>query len=602
VGEAMDVERRMSISGRARDVLLVLAATFIVLAVHAVTGFKTLSDLGGDNDSLLRLVQIRDLLAGQGWFDPYQYRMGPEGGFAMHWSRLVDAPVAAIMLAMSALGLVPAGAEAVAQVVWPTLLLALTLFFILRMARLFGGEKAVLPAAVLGGSALYFLGIFAPAALDHHNVQLLLACACLYLLLRARHDRGAALPAGVCAALMLAVGMETAPVVAALGTCVAALFLFAPARERLVARNFGLGFAAASALVFFATIAPSAWAQAQCDAFSVVQFMLAALSGLGLALVGMIPAASGTFGRRLLALGLLGLSVVLVAVLAFPQCLASPYGGLDPRLTNLWLDHVSEARSLFALAAEDPAVLAARYATPLLALALMALRLRAGSWRREDCLVGAVLAVAFLVSVWQVRGSTFSIPLAVVPLSAWIAGWRARAEASASPGVSLRMVAVWLLSINASWTGAAAAASVAVEGNRAAEAASASRCTRASDYALLAAQPATTVLAISNLGSPILAYSGHRVFSGPYHRNVAGNLLALDALMGTPADARRIVESHHVGLVALCRGNSESRLLSEHAPESLLAGMMEGEVPGWLELLPESAGQPLQIYRVRPGH
>ncbi|MEP9397710.1 GtrA family protein [Mesorhizobium sp. KR2-14] len=594
----------MSISGRARAVLLVLAATFIVLAVHAVTGFKTLSDLGGDNDSLLRLVQIRDLLAGQGWFDPHQYRMGPEGGFAMHWSRLVDAPVAAIMLAMSALGLAPAGAETVAQVVWPTLLLALTLFFILRMARLFGGEKAVLPAAVLGGSALYFLGIFAPAALDHHNVQLLLACACLYLLLRARQERAAALPAGVCAALMLAVGMETAPVVAAVGTCVAALFLFAPAHERLVARNFGLGFAAASTAVFFATIAPSAWAQAQCDAFSVVQFVLAALSGLGLALVTTIPAAAGTFGRRLLALGLVGFLVALAAVLAFPQCLASPYAGLDPRLTSLWLDHVSEARSLFALASEDPAVLAARYATPLLALALMAMRLRAGGWRREDSLVGAVLAVSFLVSIWQVRGSTFSISLAVVPLSAWIAGWRARAEASSSPGVSLRMVAVWLLSINASWTGAAAAASVAVEGNRTADAdaASASRCTRASDYALLATQPATMVLAISNLGSPILAYSGHHVFSGPYHRNVAGNLLALDALMGTPAEAERIVERHHVGLVALCRGNSESRLLSEQAPVSLLAGVMEGAVPGWLELLPESAGQPLEIYRVRPDH
>ena len=49
----------------------------------------------GDNDSLLRLVEIRDLLGGQGWFDLHQYRMGPPGGFVMHWSRLVDAPIAA---------------------------------------------------------------------------------------------------------------------------------------------------------------------------------------------------------------------------------------------------------------------------------------------------------------------------------------------------------------------------------------------------------------------------------------------------------------------------------------------------------------------------
>ena len=61
-------------------------------------GFPTLPTATGDNDSLLRLVEIRDLIGGQGWFDLHQYRMGPQGGFVMHWSRLVDAPIAAIIL------------------------------------------------------------------------------------------------------------------------------------------------------------------------------------------------------------------------------------------------------------------------------------------------------------------------------------------------------------------------------------------------------------------------------------------------------------------------------------------------------------------------
>ena len=39
----------------------------------------------------------------------------------------------------------------------------------------------------------------------------------------------------------------------------------------------------------------------------------------------------------------------------FPQCLAAPYANLDPRLKELWLDHVDEAQSLFKLIAEDPA-------------------------------------------------------------------------------------------------------------------------------------------------------------------------------------------------------------------------------------------------------
>jgi hypothetical protein len=39
------------------------------------------------------LVQVRDLLAGQGWFDLHQYRLGPDGGTLMHWSRIPDIPI-----------------------------------------------------------------------------------------------------------------------------------------------------------------------------------------------------------------------------------------------------------------------------------------------------------------------------------------------------------------------------------------------------------------------------------------------------------------------------------------------------------------------------
>jgi hypothetical protein len=111
--------------------------------------------------------------------------------------------------------------------------------------------------------------------------------------------------------------------------------------------------------------------------------------------------------------------------------------------------------------------------------------------------------------------------------------------------------------------------------------------------------PPTTVLAISNLGSPILAFTGHRVLAGPYHRNVAGNLLVFDALLGSAADARAIVESHHVGLVALCRGNTESRLFAAKAPDGFLAGLMRGSVPDWLEPVAGTGGTPLELYRVK---
>ncbi|MEW6629845.1 MAG: GtrA family protein [Pseudomonadota bacterium] len=583
------------------DLALALIATLVVLAINAATGFRGLFDAGGDNDSLLQLVQVRDLLAGQGWFDLHQYRMGLEGGFVMHWSRLLDAPEALAILAASAVtGNVPF-AEQVVQVLWPALLFWLTLFFTARAARSFGDEGALLPALVIGAAAYHFIGIYSPGALDHHNIQLMLTMASLSLLLDAPNRPWLALPAGICAALTIAIGMESAPYAGMLGVLVAVLFLIDGARERLAARNFGIGFAGVSAFAFFATVPMSAWGQAQCDTFSVVHFAVAMLAGTGLAAIAAIGAASGTRQRRLVSLGVLAAVLGAVVIVLFPQCLAAPYADLDPRLKDLLISHINETQSLLTLLANNPARVPARYATPLVAMVLMALRLFRGGWRRQDSIVGTLLGVAFLVSAWEIRGSTFSIAFAVIPLSAWIAQWRERAKVSPSLGVGLRLAAVWLLSVNAAWTGAAAAASLAFETKTTAVAdwEADKFCQKKASFAPLAGMPGTTVLAISNLGSSILAYTGHRVLAGTYHRNAAGNLVTLDAFLGSADDARRIVVAHHVGLVAICSGSPETELLVRTAPQGFLAGMLRGTAPDWLEPVAETKGNPIELYRVR---
>ena len=167
------------------DLILASIAALAGLALNAATGFGGLTDAGGDNDSLLQLVEVRDLLNGQGWFDMHQYRMGLEGGFVMHWSRLLDAPLAAGIAGLSSLtGSMPL-AEKIVQVLWPALLFWMTLFATARAARSFAGTGAVLPSVIIGAAAYYFIGIYAPGSLDHHNVQLMLTMASLALLMQA---------------------------------------------------------------------------------------------------------------------------------------------------------------------------------------------------------------------------------------------------------------------------------------------------------------------------------------------------------------------------------------------------------------------------------
>src|SRR5580692_6682982 len=78
-----------------------------------------------DTDSAMRLAQVRDLLHGQAWFDTVQHRMNTPYGLPMHWSRLVDAPLALLMLV----------SESFALPAWPLLLFGAALFLLARIAR-----------------------------------------------------------------------------------------------------------------------------------------------------------------------------------------------------------------------------------------------------------------------------------------------------------------------------------------------------------------------------------------------------------------------------------------------------------------------------------
>ena len=73
---------------------------------------------------------------------------------------------------------------------------------------------------------------------------------------------------------------------------------------------------------------------------------------------------------------------------------------------------------------------------------------------------------------------------------------------------------------------------------------------------------------------------------------------ALDALMGAPAEAEKVVRAEHVTLVAHCPGNSETAALAGWAPNGFAAALDAGRVPAWLTPVPGRADAPLKLYRV----
>ncbi len=116
----------------------------------------------------------------------------------------------------------------------------------------------------------------------------------------------------------------------------------------------------------------------------------------------------------------------------------------------------------------------------------------------------------------------------------------------------------------------------------------------------LAREPVGVVAAVSDLGAPILRFTGHRVLSAPYHRNQGGMLTELHIGLSNPHQAEAFLRGAHVTLLAFCPGNSQTRTLAEAEPEGLYAGLLKGEVPDYLEPVAGPQDAVLRLYRVKP--
>ena len=142
-----------------------------------------------DPDDALRLVEVRDLIAGQSWFDVHQYRIAAPEGVPMHWSRLVDIPLAAMILVLRPFLGQPL-AESVTCVAVPLLTLLAALALLGRLAgRLFTVEIAGF-ACLFAALSVPAMFQFQPLRIDHHAWQIVMALAALNGLAETDRRRG----------------------------------------------------------------------------------------------------------------------------------------------------------------------------------------------------------------------------------------------------------------------------------------------------------------------------------------------------------------------------------------------------------------------------
>lgn len=563
----------------------------------AINGFPGVIDKFSTDDAM-RLVEVRDLLAGQSWYDLVQHRMNPPDGLPMHWSRLIDLPIALIL---GGLRLVVSEqlATELTVTIWPALLFLPALIACAAACRTLAGPAAGVIGAFMMVMSPGVATRYAPGAIDHHGAQIALALILLACALRLDRSLKAGIGAGLAAAVMMAIGMETAPHVAAVAGLIA--LRWAISGDEGMARGaaaFGLSFAGGLAVISVATLSPEAVVAPVCDAVGVGHIVAAGLGGVGLALATRFGGSRPLM--RFAALAQIGVAVGAGIALVAPECLAAPFASLPERVVTDWLSRVQEAQNIIASTIDQPTSSFA-IGMPLLVLVGVAVWAVATAPKEKFwpiATAAAMCAVSCAVTVWQIRGSSLAFALGgvLLPVAALAVGrafgrlWLGLAVMGFSPA-AIALSALGVADIvgmppiptQADFT-----------------------CPSADFAALDAAtrnDPVRDHIALNAIdtGPFVLAHTGMSAVAGPYHRNVDGILAALDAFNGSDETARAVAVSRRAAYIVLCPFGGEATHVASKAPEGFAAALIAGQTPSWLEPIDLGSHARLKAYRVTAG-
>ena len=570
--------------------LLFLAAS-VTLALPAIKGnvFDAMS-----TDDAMRLVEVRDLIGGQGWFDLFQHRLDPPGA-SMHWSRLIDAPLAALILLLKPL-LGMRGAEAVTLYFWPALLFAVALALIAAIARQMSSNIGAMMAAVaLGVLSLPALVHFRAGAIDHHNAQIDLLLALVLMATQIEQSAVKAALGGLMVSLSLAIGIEMLPAISAIGLAIFGLFVWRGAPVARQVGAFGAALAASSLLLAPALLPLSSLTVQVCDAFGGPVLLLVAGGGISLLLMVGIDRYHPTLRMRAASGAALAIVLAGAFLSLFSGCIASPFSHLDPIVVSLWIDNVSEAISFARMLQLFPEKVPAYYGFAIVTMGFAAVALtRSPPPARFRWIVGIVTLAALIgFSFWEVRGAAAASMVAAPIFAASLTVmWPTFASAR-----NLFLLSVLASPVSLDNVGLLAKPLIDVI-FRPHAVPDPSPCRTLSDVASLARLPKGRVMAPIDLGPAILAETADDVFAAPYHRNNDGNAAMLNLMLAPLPTARQMLSDRRVDYVLTCSAAPDPNII-KLAPEGLEARLGRGETPDFLEPLPLVPAQKISVWRVR---
>ncbi len=416
---------------------LAVFATLVLLFIlspHSLLRHFALSD----TDDYTRLTQVMNWLAGQGWYDLGQPRLSPGDGTVIHWSRLVDLPLAAVALLLKPLFGLRAGFMAAAFVV-PIVLLGLILLpLVTSMMRPFVPRARINLAAVMVIFASSVLFNFSPGRVDHHAYQIAIngfGFISLIYLVHCPRRWEPAIAAALSFAAGLWIGGEVFPGLTLFGIILGVMAAWRGGILLSRAALFG-GVLALSAIAVLPLARPwGEWERLEITWFSGAYVLFAVLLGATLILTWFGGRYVVKRELRLALFAALGFMDGALFFLIVPNALAGPYANFELLSAPMVLGHVTEAQPLagfFRGSFSDASSFGHATVAFLQLLFLPFAGLGVVAWnvlknkthrRLSWLLLGAYLLVFLLLSLfWQARVSTHMQLLMLVPVTWFV--WR----------------------------------------------------------------------------------------------------------------------------------------------------------------------------------
>ncbi|WP_050770773.1 hypothetical protein [Roseobacter sp. CCS2] len=410
---------RMLLAHPLRAVLWLVV--LIVMLKAAIDGVKLGTAFSSqDNDDVMRLLSVRDWIAGQGWYDVAQYRLLPPDGVPLHWSRYIDVGIAALIIPFSFIFPMDV-AELVAATLWPTMIMIIHLLVVgFGTQHIFGRAAACFAVLCVAFWPLTADLHSRAGQLDHHNVQLLMMVLLAFAVIWPSRPVVAGCIGGIAAAFSLAVGLESLPFIIGGGLAIFIRVVFLPSPlTRSLLFTFCAALGIGSVVFWLGQTPPVMRMQQVCDQLGPQTLLLVAVAILASTMPLLLHRwLKGPWLQ-------LGAAAVLTAIgmlLVWPLlsgCLVGPYGALPEVIQETISGRITEAKPAFLFAQARP-MTALLFLLPVL-VSLFAGRALWGTSRRSghypDQALGLLLilcAAGVLMVFLQMR--TVIMVASVVPV------------------------------------------------------------------------------------------------------------------------------------------------------------------------------------------